>query len=92
MPLWQGLGTVGFDLLAVVILTSLLRQRLGLRIFRAVHWTTYLLWPIALAHALGNGTDTGRIWFLVFAGVCALVVAVALVLRLRSNFTEYADA
>ena len=91
-PLWQGLGTVGFDLLAVVILTSLLRQRLGLRIFRAVHWTTYLLWPIALAHALGNGTDTGRIWFLVFAGVCALVVAVALVLRLRSNFTEYADA
>jgi sulfoxide reductase heme-binding subunit YedZ len=91
-PLWQGLGTVGFDLLAVVILTSLLRQRLGLRIFRAVHWTTYLLWPIALAHALGNGTDTGRIWFLVFAGVCALVVAVALVLRLRANFTEYADA
>jgi sulfoxide reductase heme-binding subunit YedZ len=91
-PLWQGLGTVGFDLLAVVILTSLLRQRLGLRIFRAVHWTTYLLWPIALAHALGNGTDTGRIWFLGFAGACALVVGVALVLRLRSNFTEYADA
>jgi sulfoxide reductase heme-binding subunit YedZ len=90
-PLWQGLGTVAFDVLIVVIITSLLRRRLGLRIFRAVHWTTYLLWPIAMAHALGNGTDTGRIWFLAFSGVCALMVAASLVWRLRANFTEYVD-
>ena len=90
-PLWQGLGTVAFDVLLVVIITSLLRRRLGLRIFRAVHWTTYLLWPIAMAHSLGNGTDTGRAWFLGFAGVCALMVAVTLVWRLRANFTEYVD-
>ena len=90
-PLWQGLGTVAFDVLIVVIITSLLRRRLGLRIFRAVHWTTYLLWPIAMAHALGNGTDAGRIWFLGFAGVCALIVAITLVWRLRANFTEYVD-
>jgi sulfoxide reductase heme-binding subunit YedZ len=90
-PLWQGLGTVAFDVLIVVIITSLLRRRLGLRIFRAVHWTTYLLWPIAMAHALGNGTDASRIWFLGFAGVCALMVAITLVWRLRANFTEYVD-
>jgi len=88
-PLWQGLGTVAFDLLIVVIVTSLLRDRLGLRVFRAVHWTTYLLWPIALAHALGNGTDTGRIWFQAFAGCCALLVAVVIVWRLRTGFAEY---
>ena len=91
-PLWQGLGTVAFDVLVVVIITSLLRRRIGLRVFRVVHWSTYLLWPIAMAHALGNGTDTGRIWFLAFAGVCALLVAVSLVWRTRANFTEYADA
>jgi methionine sulfoxide reductase heme-binding subunit len=45
-----------------------------------------------MAHALGNGTDTGRVWFLSFAGCCALLVAAALVWRLRSNFSEYADA
>ena len=90
-PVWQGLGTVAFDVLIVVIITSLLRRRLGLRIFRAVHWTTYLLWPIAMAHSLGNGTDVGRAWFLGFAGVCALMVAVTLVWRLRANFTEYVD-
>ena len=56
-----------------------------------VHWATYALWPIALAHSIGNGTDSGRVWFLAFAGVCVLIVAAALVWRLRSNFTEYTD-
>lgn len=91
-PLWQGLGTVAVDLLVIVVATSLLRQRLGLRAFRVVHWTTYLLWPIAMAHALGNGTDTGHLWFQGFAAACAVIVVAALVWRLRSNFTEYADA
>lgn len=91
-PVWQGLGTVAVDLLVIIVITSLLRQRIGLRTFRAVHWTTYLLWPMAMAHALGNGTDTGHLWFQGFAVACALIVLTCLVWRLRSNFTEYADA
>lgn len=91
-PIWQGLGTVAVDLLIVIVITSLLRQRLGVRTFRVIHWTTYLLWPIAMAHALGNGTDTGRLWFMTFAGVCALLVIIAVVFRLRADFTEYADS
>ena len=90
-PLWQGLGTVAFDLLIVIVVTSLLRQRLGLRAFRLIHWATYALWPIAMAHAIGNGTDAFRIWFLAFAGVCALIVAASVVWRLRADFAEYAD-
>jgi hypothetical protein len=84
------LGTLVFDLLAVVIVTSLLRHRLGVRAFRAVHWATYALWPVAMAHALGNGTDAGRAWFLLFAGCCAVTVCGALVWRLHANYTEYA--
>ena len=91
-PLWQGLGTLAFDLLLVVIVTSLLRHRLGLKVFRIVHWVAYALWPVALAHGLGNGTDAGRPWFLVFAGCCVLAVAGALAWRLHSHFTEYAGA
>jgi predicted ferric reductase len=91
-PLWQGLGTLALDLLLVIVVSSLLRHRVGVRAFRAVHWLTYALWPIALAHALGNGTDAYRVWFLAFAGCCGLTVAIALGWRLRSNFVEYADA
>lgn len=91
-PLWQGLGTLAFDLLAVVILTSLLRHRFGARTFRAIHWVTYALWPIALAHALGNGTDVYHVWFLVFVCCCVATVSVAVVWRLQTNFVEYAKA
>jgi sulfoxide reductase heme-binding subunit YedZ len=90
-PLWLGLGTLAVDLLGVVVVTSLLRHRLGPRIFRAVHWATYALWPVAMAHALGNGTDASHGWFLLFAGCCALVVGSALVWRLRANYIEFAD-
>jgi sulfoxide reductase heme-binding subunit YedZ len=91
-PLWQGLGTVAFDVLVIVIIASQLRERLGPRIFRAIHWSTYLLWPIAMAHGLGNGTDTGDLWFQVFAGCCAVLFLATVIWRLRANFTEYADA
>jgi hypothetical protein len=84
------LGTLAFDTLAVVIVTSLLRHRLGVRAFHAVHWATYALWPIAMTHALGNGTDAGHPWFLLFAGCCAVTVCGALVWRLHTNYTEYA--
>jgi methionine sulfoxide reductase heme-binding subunit len=88
-PFWLGLGTLALDLLLVIIVTSLLRHRLGLRTFRIVHWTTYGLWPIALAHSLGNGTDSGKPWFLALAGTCAVVVLSALAWRLRRDFVEY---
>ncbi|MGI9124945.1 MAG: ferric reductase-like transmembrane domain-containing protein [Mycobacterium sp.] len=89
-PLWQGLGTVAVDVLVVVVITSLLRPRIPPKVFRAVHWSTYLLWPVAFAHALGNGTDTGRLWFQGIAAACALVVLIVGLWRLRANFTEYA--
>lgn len=91
-PFWLGMGTLALDVLAVLILTSLLRHRLGVRTFRIVHWAAYALWPIALAHALGNGTDAGRGWFVTIAGGCVVTVATALAWRLRMDFSEYADA
>jgi sulfoxide reductase heme-binding subunit YedZ len=77
-PLWLGLGTLALDLLAVITVVSLLRHRLGPRVFKSVHWATYALWPVALLHALGNGTDSGSTWFRALAVVCVgAVVAVA---------------
>src|SRR5204863_10104945 len=49
-PLWLGLGALAFDLLVAVMVTSLVRARLGLRAWRAVHWLVYACWPVALLH------------------------------------------
>jgi sulfoxide reductase heme-binding subunit YedZ len=73
-PLWVGLGTLAFDLILVVIATSLLRVRLGFRSWRAVHWLVYAAWPVAVLHYLMTGTDAGAPW-----GVALSVVAIGAV-------------
>lgn len=80
-PVWLGLGTVAFDLLLALVATSLLRARIGLRGWRAVHWLAYVSWPVALMHGLGTGSDGKSGWLLVLTAVCTVSVAVAVVLR-----------
>jgi DMSO/TMAO reductase YedYZ heme-binding membrane subunit len=80
---WVGMGAVALDLMVAVFVTSLLRDRMRPRTWRAVHWLAYLSWPIALAHTFGMGTDAGEGWVIVLGVVCVLSVAVALVWRLR---------
>lgn len=87
-PVYLGLGTLAVDLLVLVVATSLLRHRLGPRVFRAVHWLTYLLWPFALVHGLGIGTDAPTAWFTALAAGCAGAVAAAGVWRLTPAFAE----
>jgi sulfoxide reductase heme-binding subunit YedZ len=88
-PFWQGLGTVGFDLVLVLVVTGSLRSRLGPRVFKAIHWAAYAMWPVALAHAVGTGTNGTEGWFLVLAGVCATAVLGAAVWRLSTRFVEF---
>ncbi len=87
-PVWQGLGTTAFDVLVLVVVTSLLRHRIGPRAFRLVHGAAYLMWPLALAHGLGNGTDAGSWWFRAVALVCAGAVAAAVVWRTSTSYAE----
>ncbi|ORI13501.1 ferric reductase-like transmembrane domain-containing protein [Rhodococcus sp. 1168] len=87
-PFWLGLGTLAVDLVILIMITVMLRHRLAHRLFRVVHWSSYALWPIAFAHALGNGTDVGHTWFLVIAALCAALVAATVAFRLRHDFLE----
>jgi predicted ferric reductase len=78
---WLGLGVIASDVLIAVSVTSALRQRIGHRLWRAVHWCGYLCWPIALAHGLGIGTDASRSWVFYLAIGCGCAVAVAAIVR-----------
>jgi methionine sulfoxide reductase heme-binding subunit len=89
-PLWVGLGAIGFDLLLAVMLTSLLRARIGFRAWRAVHWTSWILWPVALSHALGAGTDAFAPLGLSVCCVSTAMVGAAALWRLRSTRADHA--
>lgn len=81
-PMWVGLGTLASDLIVALVVTSLLRHRLGLRTWRAVHWLAYAAWPVAVLHALGSGTDAGSAWLRAIAAACVAGVVAGLAWRL----------
>ena len=61
-PLGVGLGVVAVDLLAALVITSVLRRYIGYRIWRAVHWSAYACWPFAMLHGLQAGSDASTPW------------------------------
>jgi DMSO/TMAO reductase YedYZ heme-binding membrane subunit len=81
-------GAVSVDLMLALIVTSLLRARIGRRTWRAVHWLAYLSWPVAFAHSIGSGTDLRHGWMLDLGLACAAAVAAAVAWRVRRTLRE----
>jgi DMSO/TMAO reductase YedYZ heme-binding membrane subunit len=78
---WLSLGAVALDLMLALVVTSLLRDRLGYRSWRRVHWLAYACWPVALAHGFGIGTDRRTIWVVSLDVACLAAVLIAAVWR-----------
>jgi DMSO/TMAO reductase YedYZ heme-binding membrane subunit len=87
-PFWLGLGAVAFDLLIALVVTSLLRHRIGFAAWRLVHWLAYACWPIAVLHGLGTGSDTRTGLVLVFTAACVVMVLVAAGLRVGAGLAS----
>jgi len=85
-PFWLGLGAVAFDLMLAVIITSLLRARIGFERWRAIHWLAYASWPIALLHGFGTGSDVKSGWLLALSILCIAVVAGAVLSRVITGW------
>lgn len=81
-PVWVGLGTLAVDLLLAITITSLLRVRIGHRTWRVVHLLSYAMWPTAVIHGLGSGTDAAATWMVGLTGASLAAVAIALWWRL----------
>ena len=81
-PGWLALGAVALDLLVALIVTSLVRGRLGYRTWRTLHWLSYACWPVAVAHGLGIGTDKSVTWVIALTIGCMGCVAAAVTWRI----------
>lgn len=87
-PLWLGLGALALDLLLAIVVTSLLRTRIGLGRWRTIHWATYAAWPVALLHGMGTGTDASRTWMLALTFACVAAVVIATLYRIGQAATS----
>ena len=84
-PVAVGLGVVSLQLLLAVMVTSLVRDRVGHRLWRAVHWLAYAAWPLAVLHSVTAGSDATAPWMLAADAVSVAAVTGALLLRLSSQ-------
>lgn len=82
-PVATGLGVMALYLWVCMVLTSYLRERIGLRVWRALH-TLYLpLFLLTTLHGLLDGTDTTQPWAKAVYMLASAVFVLLLIWRSR---------
>src|SRR4051812_28462193 len=82
-PIPVALGVIAVYLFVALIATSLLRKRIGQKTWRAIHWTSYAMWPLAVMHGITAGTDGSSVWMIGIDAACFGAVAACLAWRVR---------
>lgn len=83
---FMAMGIVSGWTMIILGLAYYARRRIGQRRWRSLHRFTSLAWLAGIAHALGQGTDTGLVWFAAMLGVT--VVPTAFLLAMRVSTTD----
>jgi predicted ferric reductase len=78
-PSEVALGVVAMYLLVAVELSSLVMQRIPRRLWRGIHFSSYLIFALATIHGLTAGTDGGEPVFLI---ACLVVTAAVMFMTL----------
>jgi methionine sulfoxide reductase heme-binding subunit len=84
-PFWVGLGALSLDLMLAMVVTSLVRQRIGRRLWQVVHLSVYASWPVALVHSFTLGPDVTSGYQRWLAVACVVVSTGALAWRALSD-------
>jgi predicted ferric reductase len=79
---WTGLGVLAMYLLALIGVSGLARRFISFGAWRSLHMLTLPLFLLALAHGIGAGTDSERLWALALYLTTGLSVLWLLVYRL----------
>jgi sulfoxide reductase heme-binding subunit YedZ len=82
-PDYMALGTLALYVMAVVVVSFYLRPLVPYRAWRALHYATFGVFAMALAHGIGAGSDTGVAWaqglYVIGGGLVVALGAVRLV-------------
>ncbi|HET8980095.1 MAG TPA: hypothetical protein VFN87_18225 [Solirubrobacteraceae bacterium] len=84
-PGWTGAGIIAGYLAVLLGPSFFLRRRIGARRWRSLHRATVLVWLLSAAHALGAGSDGGRLWLRVIVLAPVAPIAYLLVVRLAGS-------
>jgi predicted ferric reductase len=61
-PIWVGVGQIGFYAWAIISATFYVRQWIGSRAWKIIHYASFFNFVIAMLHGMASGTDTTVAW------------------------------
>ena len=76
------LGIIAFYLMLVLTLTSTYRSKMPLKLWRAIHYTSFAAYPLFLAHGILSGSDSREWWAIALYGISGSVVLILIITRL----------
>ncbi len=74
-PVWTGVGVVVAEMALLVHLSFRFRKRIGVPVWRRIHWLTYAVFIGGAVHGIASGTDSGTIWAIALYGGAVGAVA-----------------
>ena len=61
-PVWVGVGQIGLYLWAIISASFYVRQMIGHKTWKFIHYASFFNFMIAVMHGLASGTDTAVPW------------------------------
>lgn len=95
-PLFVGLGTLAFWFLTVIAVTFPIKRRIGQRLWKLIHYVSYLAFAMVTVHGLTAGTDAAHAALRILMGAGVIVVILLFGIRLgrdqRTSDTKVKEA
>lgn len=80
-PLPTALGVVGAYLFLLIVGSFYVRRLIGHRVWRGLHYSSFAVWLLVLAHGIFAGTDTQESWARMIYGTTGLAMAYLMLRR-----------
>jgi sulfoxide reductase heme-binding subunit YedZ len=79
---YMAIGIIGGWAMLILGLSYYARERIGMARWRVLHRFTALAWLLGIIHSIGEGSDAGRLWFVVMVLIAVFPPAILLLARL----------
>jgi len=83
LPFWVWLGQIAMYLMAFVVVSFYLKRWISYKLWRTLHYLSFLVFALGLAHGLMSGTDSAGLPMLMVYWVSAVSVVGLIVYRIQ---------
>lgn len=76
------LGIIALYLIIILVLTSEFRARMSAKVWRRIHYTSFIAYILFLLHGFMSGTDSEEWWMLALYGISASLMIMLVLVRI----------